>query len=282
MDPIRSVRHPPRGFTLIELLVVIAIIALLVAILMPALAKARESGYKTKCLANLRSVMTSTLMYFEDHAQNRVIAWYTWPAYSGGYSFQTYTPWVWGGFMSPQRPLPGEDWMDCDAYPARFRPLSRFMDPFADQNDSVLGAFICPGDKSNKAGLIGQGNLGDAEDAYASWQTNGTSFSLNARFMQGYAGGGWYDISDADEYAKRLVPHLIGGKTSRFVMWNEMGMYSATLNAKPPGIPSGAEQRRGWHRKWSTWSMGFADGHAAHQFYDTRLTVSAGATIWQP
>ncbi len=59
-------RAPRRGFTLIELLVVVTIIAMLLAVLMPSLSRAREQAKAVKCLAHLRELGHGMLIYYNE------------------------------------------------------------------------------------------------------------------------------------------------------------------------------------------------------------------------
>ena len=60
-------RFRQRAFTLVELLVVIGIIAILIAILMPALSRVRDQANGVKCSANMRQMMTAALLFAQDH-----------------------------------------------------------------------------------------------------------------------------------------------------------------------------------------------------------------------
>ena len=56
-----------RGFTLLELLVVIAMIAVLVALLLPALSSAKERARRASCLNNIRQFILATHLYAHDN-----------------------------------------------------------------------------------------------------------------------------------------------------------------------------------------------------------------------
>jgi prepilin-type N-terminal cleavage/methylation domain-containing protein/prepilin-type processing-associated H-X9-DG protein len=128
-----------RGFTLIELLVVVAIIAMLIAILLPALSEAKERARRLKCCSNIRQLNTACITHAEEHRSSLYIATNDTGSDSLAHIYPTYLPDPQIGVCPSTANIVREDvWIRAN--PNRWRrPVLRDLDEAADHGQDSGG-----------------------------------------------------------------------------------------------------------------------------------------------
>jgi prepilin-type N-terminal cleavage/methylation domain-containing protein/prepilin-type processing-associated H-X9-DG protein len=193
-----------RGFTLIELLVVIAIIAILIALLVPAVQKVREAAARTQCVNNLKNIGLAIHSYHDVtktlpplRVTNNTVTWAVLilPYIDQGSMARLWTPT--SNYSSatnasarllqvpiyycPTRRAPGTDMISVqeDVRPAYNGPPPNFTGPFTDTR--FFGTNNPPGALGDYAGCVGTVDLWPTNTADISW----ASIRANGALIQG-------------------------------------------------------------------------------------------------
>ncbi len=233
-----------RGFTLIELLVVIAIIAILAAMLLPALGKAKQKAQGISCMSNAKQLGTAYLMYAHDN--NDIVL--------PGNAYDRVPEWCAGTVVTAPAAI--------DEEIVKNSPTYRYL--------SSPKVFHCP---SDLAGLLNRGVITLRNRSYAvngamgrsSWhEPNTTHFKYMIKLGDITRPGPTAVYFLIDEHENSI-------NDSHFYPFRNLKAYDNRWLDAPSG------------RHGNGTGFAFADGHAEiHRWVDsdvTRVRINAGAVL---
>lgn len=244
--------NPRRhAFTLIELLVVISIIALLVAILLPALSAAREAGKSAACLSNLRQISIALAAYA---TENRDLLPPSYGGFSGTYPSgwvatqkkfnEALEPYVTAdpGEVNPGDPRDYNDFYWC---PSTTIPWNGLDDPKSTYaaNRNVLTHFS---GTTIDYRLVRLSDLTRPSEIISIGDANQASATVSGPIYSGLLDGGLYNSVPFD--SEVLLP------------------IDGNIDSTSPGFPIGIRYR---HSQDSAANLAYSDGHAAASRIDT-------------
>ena len=238
------------GFTLIELMVVVSIIALLLAILLPSLGRAREEARKVVCLSNLHQLANALEAY--------VITWNGYPvgALDNGRGQSGLCSWSWGGKTASIDPW--RSYANGLFYlKASERPLNPMLgrspatEPETIDDDAQraeMKIYRCPSDDATWQALWHSGG----HTRRPAYEDVGTSYQLNYHWHEQARRRREPFARQVDWGARLLMRRRLRG-ASRFLLLLE--------DSLDRSIASRIETL-GLHRRWATHNVLMLDGHA--------------------